>query len=376
MRLALACAFLSAAVSVIGLLLSLIVVDNAIADALQFPEGTLIEATLPGQPQSPLASSDVINAIRANANQTLLARGLLIAVFAGCLGGAAGYIIAARALGPIADVTATARRISGGSLDERIALGGARDELRDLADTFDAMLDRLDRSFDAQRRFVSNASHELRTPLSVIRTEVDVTLSDPDAPPDELRRMGEVVRDATDRAGSLVESLLALARIEAQVQNGLDNIEDVELADAVPRAVHAVGPEAEAAGVTLHPDAGAAPVRGDVHLLEQLVANLLSNAVRHNTAGGQAWVSTRTDGRWVVLSVSNTGQQLDESSVTELLRPFKRAADRTAAEGTGLGLSIVDAIVRAHQGSIALTARPEGGLEVVVRLPARTADRK
>lgn len=351
-------------------------VDNAIADALQFPEGTLIEATLPGQPQSPLASSDVINAIRANANQTLLARGLLIALFAGCLGGGAGYIIAARALGPIADVTATARRISGGSLDERIALGGARDELRDLADTFDAMLDRLDRSFDAQRRFVSNASHELRTPLSVIRTEVDVTLSDPDAPADELRRMGEVVRDATDRAGSLVESLLALARIEAQVQNGLDNIEDVELADAVPRAVHAVGPEAEAAGVTLHSDAAAAPVRGDVHLLEQLVANLLSNAVRHNTPGGEAWVSTRTDGTWVVLTVSNTGQQLDESSVTELLRPFKRAADRTAAEGTGLGLSIVDAIVRAHQGSIALTARPAGGLEVTVRLPARTDPRK
>lgn len=372
LRLALACAFLSAAVSIIGLLLSLIVVDNAIQDALQFPDNVLIDVTLPGQPQSPVASGDVLNAIRSNANQTLLARGLLIALFAGCLGGAAGYIIAARALGPIADVTATARRISGGSLDERIALGGARDELRDLADTFDAMLDRLDRSFDAQRRFVSNASHELRTPLAVIRTEVDVTLSDPDAEPDELRRMGTVVRDATERANSLVESLLALARIESQVQSGLDAVDDVDLADAVPLAVQAVTAEARERGVQLHTDRKPAPVRGDVHLLEQLVANLLANAVRHNNPDGSVWVSTGQRDRWVELTVANTGQQLDEGSVTELLRPFKRAADRTAASGSGLGLSIADAIVRAHQGSISLSAREGGGLEVSVSLPAAT----
>lgn len=370
LRLALACAFLSAAVSIIGLLISLIVVDNAILGALRFQEGSLISVTLPGQQPTQLEGWVVVDAIRSNANDTLLGRGLLIALFAGVLGGAAGYIIAARALGPIAEVTATARRISEGQMGERIDLGGAHDELRDLSDTFDAMLDRLDRSFAAQRRFVSNASHELRTPLAVIRTEVDVTLSDPDASREELREMGQVVLDATSRAGALVESLLTLAKIDAQVENGLSQVDRFDLADAVPLAVMSVREEAAELGVSIHQEAEPAPVVGDVHLLEQLVANLLTNAVRHNVHGGEVWVRTSTTPGRCELVVSNSGQRLDQTTVEELFTPFKRAADRTTGKGTGLGLSIVRAIVLAHQGTVRLVAREGGGLEVRVSLPS------
>lgn len=370
MRLALACAFLSAAVSVIGLLISLIVVDSSIQGALRFEDGSLITVTLPGQQPTDLEGWVVVDAIRSSANDTLLARGLLIALFAGLLGGAAGYIIAARALGPIAEVTATARRISEGQMGERIDLGGAYDELRDLADTFDAMLDRLDRSFVAQRRFVSNASHELRTPLAVIRTEVDVTMADPDASQQELRDMGHVVLDATNRAGALVESLLTLAKIDAQVENGLTQIDSFDLADAVPLALMAVREEAGELGLRIHQDAMRAPVVGDIHLLEQLVANLVSNAVRHNMPGGEVWVRTSRSPGKCELQVSNTGQTLDQATVDELFTPFKRAADRTQSKGTGLGLSIVRAIVLAHHGSVRLAPRAGGGLEVTVSLPS------
>ena len=372
-RLALACAFLSAAVSIIGLLISLMVVDNSIQNALSFPEGSLIEVTLPGQAQSEIEGWLVVDAIRRTANDTLLARGLLIAIVAGLLGGAAGYIIAARALGPVAEVTATARRISEGQMAERIGLGGAHDELRNLADTFDAMLDRLDRSFAAQRRFVSNASHELRTPLAVIRTEVDVTMADPDATVDELRQMGSTVIDATIRADALVESLLTLAKVDAQVENGLTQIDELDLADAVPLALMAVREEARELALTVHQDAKSARTVGDVHLLEQLVANLVTNAVRHNKPSGQIWIRTSAlDGR-CELHVSNTGGHLDAETVDELFAPFKRASDRTATTGTGLGLSIVRAIVQAHHGTVRLTAREGGGMTVDVELPGTMA---
>lgn len=372
-RLALACAFLSGAVSIIGLLISLTVVDSSIQNALTFPPGSLIEVTLPGQTQAELEGWLVVDAIRRNANDTLLARGLLIALIAGLLGGAAGYIIAARALGPVAEVTATARRISEGQMAERIGLGGAHDELRDLADTFDAMLDRLDRSFAAQRRFVSNASHELRTPLAVIRTEVDVTLADPDATVDDLRQMAATIIDATVRADALVESLLTLAKVDSQVENGLTQMDPLDLADSVPLALMAVREEARELGLTVHRDAQSAPLVGDVHLLEQLVANLVTNAVRHNRPGGRIWIRTATSDGQCTLQVSNTGEALDAETIEELFTPFKRASDRTASRGTGLGLSIVRAIVRAHQGTVRLTARESGGMQVDVVLPGHPA---
>lgn len=376
MRLALACAFLSASISILGVLMSMLVVDSSIEAALQFAPGQIIQVTIPGHIEGQAEGTDVVNAVRKNAAETLLLRGLLISAFSALLGGGAGYIIAARALGPVAEVTAAARRISAGAmLKERIALSGAHDELRDLADTFDAMLERLDRSFDAQRRFVANASHELRTPLSIMRTEVEVTLADPDASVTELREMSAVVLGAIERANNLVEALLVLAKVEAQIEQGLNEVTEYDLADALPLAISAMAQKATARGVTIEQDIGPALVVGDPRLLDQLVGNLVQNAVNHNIDGGMIWIELATRDDMAVLTISNTGQVLDAHITEELFAPFRRAANRTSSEGTGLGLSIVNAIVMAHRGRVVARARAEGGLDVIAQLPLADADR-
>lgn len=370
LRLALACAFLSASIGVLGVLMSMLVVDSSLQTALQFAPGQLIDVTIPGHVEGPTEGAAVADAVRRNAAETLLLRGLLITALSAVLGGVAGYAIAARALGPVGEVTAAARRIAAGAqLKERIALLGPRDELRDLADTFDAMLGRLERSFDAQRRFVANASHELRTPLSIMRTEVEVTMADPAASAQELRDMGDVVMAATVRADRLVEALLVLAKAETQIEKGLEDIGPCDLRDLLPGAIKAVAANARAHEITIESDTSSGPVIGDEQLLERVVTNLLQNAVRHNRDGGTVNVHLDTAMEEVILSVSNTGQQLDPGMVDELFAPFRRAADRTASSGTGLGLSIVRAIVLAHLGTVEATARDGGGLLVTVRLP-------
>ena len=185
-------------------------------------------------------------------------------------------------LRPLQRITATAKRVSQDNLDERIALEGPRDELKELADTFDGMLERLSGAFASQRRFVANASHELRTPLTVIRTELDVTLADPHATNADLRAMGETVRDATLATERLIQALLTLARSEG----GVTRRDPVDLADCARTAVAQAGAEANARGLEMHPALEPAPVRGDRRLLERLVANLVENAVRHNVDGG------------------------------------------------------------------------------------------
>ncbi|MEO6955434.1 MAG: HAMP domain-containing sensor histidine kinase [Antricoccus sp.] len=370
LRLALACAFLSASIGVLGVLMSMLVVDSSLQTALQFAPGQLIDVTIPGHVNGPTEGSAVADAVRRNAAETLLLRGLLITALSAVLGGVAGYAIAARALGPVGEVTAAARRIAAGAqLEERIALLGPRDELRDLADTFDAMLGRLERSFDAQRRFVANASHELRTPLSIMRTEVEVTMADPGASAQELRDMGDVVKAATVRADRLVEALLVLAKAETQIEKGLEDIGPCDIAQLLPAAIETVASNARAHAITIDSDTSCGPVIGDEQLLERVVTNLLQNAVRHNRDGGTVHVHLATALDEVILSVSNTGQQLDPNMVDELFAPFRRAADRTASSGTGLGLSIVRAIVLAHRGTVEATARDGGGLLVTVRLP-------
>jgi signal transduction histidine kinase len=274
-----------------------------------------------------------------------------------------------RVLKPLRDVTGTARRLSAESLEERIALRGPRDEVAELADTFDAMLDRLQATFSAQRQFVANASHELRTPLSVIRTELDVTLADPDADTDELRRMAGVVRSATLRANQLVDALLLLARTDGM---GIGVVERVDLATVVGSAWQAVRAEAERRRLRAAFACSPAPVAGDPALLERVAGNLLENAVRHNVDGG--WLDVRTGvtepGR-VTLRVSSSGAHVDPDRVEELFESFRRGGvDRTAHTGTGLGLSIVRAVVRAHGGSATAEAVNGGGLAVTVTLPA------
>jgi signal transduction histidine kinase len=305
------------------------------------------------------------------------------------------WVLAGHVLRPVHEVTATARRLSAESLDERIDLEGPRDEVAELADTFDAMLDRLQAAFDAQRRFVANASHELRTPLAVLRTEIDVTLADPDADVAELRRMAGVLRDATRRAEGLVEGLLLLARTEAADQHPAAGDEDLDLDLAARRALDAVRAEVEGrrlrvsitseSGTSESGTSGTAPVvGGDAALLERVVGNLVENGVRHNVEGGWLAVTTRrlpdtaTDhadrgSPTVELVVASSGPELDASRVPDLFEPFRRGTDRVG-NGSGLGLSIVRAVVRSHGGSVSAEPVPGGGLSVRVLLPAVPQD--
>jgi signal transduction histidine kinase len=300
------------------------------------------------------------------------------------------WVLAGHVLRPVHEVTATARRLSAESLDERIDLEGPRDEVAELADTFDEMLDRLQAAFDAQRRFVANASHELRTPLAVLRTEIDVTLADPDADVAELRRMAGVLRDATRRAEGLVEGLLLLARTEAADQHPAAGDEDLDLDLAARRALDAVRAEVEGRRLRVSitrgdGETGPAPVvGGDAALLERVVGNLVENGVRHNVEGGWLAVTTRgvpdtgaehADGGSpaVELVVASSGPVLDPDRVPGLFEPFRRGTERVGT-GSGLGLSIVRAVVRSHGGSMSADPVPGGGLSVRVLLPAAPQD--
>jgi signal transduction histidine kinase len=278
-----------------------------------------------------------------------------------------GWAVAGRMLRPLQRITATAQRVSQDNLDERIGLDGPRDELKELADTFDGMLERLSRAFASQRRFVANASHELRTPLSVIRTEVDVTLADPDATTTELRQMGETVRDATIATERLIQALLTLARSEG----GIVRRDPADLADGARAALAQTAQEAAALGLDVRAELGPAPVQGDRPLLERLVANLLENAVRHNRAGGMVDVHTSHAAGRSVVEVRNDGPVVPAEAVASLLEPFQRLDRGARGDGAGLGLSIVRSVAEAHGGSVELRARPSGGLVVRVSLPAR-----
>jgi signal transduction histidine kinase len=288
----------------------------------------------------------------------------------GALGTAVSYVLAGRVLRPLQEITTTARRLSAERLDERIALPGPRDELRELADVFDAMLDRLQAAFEAQRRFVADASHELRTPLAVMRTEVDVALADPHASAADLRAAAAVVRDATERADRLVESLLLLARTDRLQLEALPHRERVELPDVAAAALDAVAAEARARGLAVASARAPAGVLGDRVLLERLAGNLVENAVRHNVDGGWLRVDTGTVVGRARLQVSSSGPVVPPEEVAQLFEPFRRhGTARTARRGAGLGLAIVRALATAHGGAVSAVAPPEGGLVVTVDLP-------
>ncbi|MEW2440416.1 sensor histidine kinase [Micromonospora marina] len=305
------------------------------------------------------------------ASQELLVKGLLALAAISVVGVAGAYLVAGRALRPLHQVTATARRLGEATLDERIGWSGADDEVAELAETFDAMLDRISGAFEAQKRFVANASHELRTPLAVMRTEIDVTLSDDDADLAEYRRMAGVVRDASERANGLVDALLVLARSEAQTGRRLGRRAESDLAIGTANALSAVSREVERIGLKVHTSLRPAPVVGDPGLLDRLAGNLVENAVRYNHLHGRIWVRTGTDGERSWLVVGNTGFEVAPADVPGLFEPFRRGGqERTGARGSGLGLSIVRAVSDAHGGTVKAVAQPGGGLEVTVTLPS------
>jgi signal transduction histidine kinase len=328
--------------------------DNVLGRALGFP---------PGSPELKVAR-EVQAQIENQALHRLLLEYLGALLLMTIVSVGTGYLLAGRALRPLRDITATARRVSGENLGERIALEGPADELRELADTFDGMLARLDGAFASQRHFVANASHELRTPLAIMRTEVDVALADPDASRTELRAMGEAVRDTVDRCEGLIESLLVLARSEAAVGPG----EPVDVAALAGDCITDLRAHAGQAEIEVRDDLEPAWTVGEPALIERLVANLVDNGIRHNEPGGFLDVATRVvDGR-VQLTVRNGGARIDPADADRLIQPFRRL-DRSAG-GFGLGLSIVRSVAEVHGGSTTVTAPPAGGLEVVVDLPA------
>ena len=277
-----------------------------------------------------------------------------------------GWLIAGRMLRPLQEIAVAAQRASASTLHERIAMQGPDDELRKLADTFDAMLARLEAAFDAQRAFVADASHELRTPLAIMRTEVDVTLADPQATGDDLRRMADTVRAAIVRSEDVIDRLLVLAESERLVDT-----ETLDLGALAAEVIRRRTPAAEARGLTFALALEPTPVEGDRALLERLIDNLVGNAVRYALPDSLVRVDTdrRPDG--AVLRIANSGEVIGPDELPHLFERFYRRGTSRGRDsgGSGLGLAIVAAVADVHGGSYAAEAPAEGGLVVTVTLP-------
>ncbi|MEU9188456.1 ATP-binding protein [Streptomyces sp. NPDC048484] len=282
-----------------------------------------------------------------------------------------GYLMAGRILRPLHHISETAGRISRGNLGERLAFSGPHDEIRNLADTFDSMMDQLHHAFDDQQRFVSDASHELRTPLAINRTLIEVALRKKNTS-DDARRLGGALLVVNERHERLINGLLALAKGDREIRDR----STVDLADIARHVTQLCRDEADEGGVRLRLSARPALTSGDPVMLERVAHNLLENAIRYNEPGG--WVSVATavepDGT-AVLAVSNTGTVVPGYDMEAIFQPFRRLqADRVGSErGAGLGLAIVRNIARAHGGDVSAEPREGGGLVVTARLPAHAA---
>lgn len=316
--------------------------------------------------------SDAAERQRRETLQGLLLWSLVSLGAVGVAAGGIGWLMAGRALAPLQDVTATARRVAERNLHERIGLTGPNDEIKELADTFDAMLERLDHAFDGQRKFVANASHELRTPLAINRTLIEVALEDPNTP-EATRRLGQTLLDVNRRNERLIDGLLVLASSEQRLQEH----SVVDLGEVADRALGTATGYAQRIGVAVRADLSRAHVLGDPALLERAAQNLVDNALRYNVAeGGWIHVEVTVSAGVARLGVANTGPLVPASEIPMLFQPFRRAAsaERITAtglpgRGAGLGLSIVRSVATAHGGEVDATARPEGGLAVTVTLP-------
>ena len=304
---------------------------------------------------------------------TMLGISLGALVLLALLSGAVGWVVAGRMLAPLSTMNEAAKQAASGDLSRRLALAGPHDEIRDLADTYDHMLDSLESSLATYRRFAANASHELRTPLATAQTMIDVTLADPDASADQLRSLTERLRETNQANVETVDALLDLA----EAQSGDIYREEVDLSEVVATVLAQLAPEAAEREVTLPAAPGdIVVVEGDPVLLRQAVSNLLRNAVRHNVADGGVEIELARAGDRARLLLSNDGPLVPAEHLTALREPFVRGAGRgrTRGDGHGLGLAIVSAVAAAHDGVLELSANPSGGLSVVLDLPARSGE--
>jgi signal transduction histidine kinase len=285
----------------------------------------------------------------------------LVIAFAAIL----GWVLSGRSLRPIHRITAAARSASEHNLSARVALRGPHDELRELAETFDDMLERLRASFESQRQFIANASHELRTPLAVMGTTVDVVAGNLDSTPDDLRAMAADIRAAVNHAEHLIGSLLILARND----RGLTIHEEVDLSTVAEDVLDTARLGDRSVHATLDP----AVISGDPVLAEHLIANLVDNAARYNAAAGDIWISTRTTAGSSELTVANTGPVISPADIDRIFQPFQRLSERTSHDGFGLGLAIVASIVAIHGGTAIARPRNDGGLSVTITIPSASA---
>lgn len=357
----------------------------AAAERLGIPVGDVqpnrgfqFQGGLPGRPPTRFAFNDLLDSvagqIKTDTLEQLLIQSTIALALMAVVSMGLGWLLAGRMLRPLGEISATVRRITEESLDQRVSLQGPPDELKELADQFDVMLDRLEASFRAQREFVSNASHELRTPLTIIRAELDVTLAEPDASPEDLARMGDVVRRAIDRSERLIDQLLLLARADEPIRRA----DSVDLAAAVERALREQQQVIAERGLVVESDLRPVTVSGDRVLLEQLIANLVDNSVRHNVEGGRLSVTVERRGEQALIRVANDGAVIPPDDAERLFRRFARLDESRARStgGYGIGLSLVRTIAEGHEGTAHAEARPAGGLEVEVRLPAEDSENR
>jgi signal transduction histidine kinase len=280
--------------------------------------------------------------------------------------GGLGWYMSGRVLRPVRVITETARRASEQHLGERLALTGARDELKELGDTFDGMLERLDAAFATQRRFVASASHELRTPLTVMRTAIDVTLAKPSPTARQLTDMAVRVRRSIDRAETMVEALLTLAVSD----QGKLSTEFSDLATWAEDAIDAAAPEIERLNLRVDTELDPAETTGDPQLLERMISNLVDNAVRHNEPGGWIRLRTGSNDAAAYLEIANSGPFIPDDAVPSLFEPFRRMEARTGVrDGVGLGLSIARSVGTAHRATVTARSQPAGGLDISVVIP-------
>jgi signal transduction histidine kinase len=348
------------------LLINYVLVSETVPDALAFSKQTVAPGKVPGLPSPGPDTGGVmiqtaIGSFRADVMERLLWASGIALLSAGLVAALLGWLMARRALRPLHTIMSTARRLEAESLDRRINLEGPEDELKELADTFDGMLDRLSAAFDSQRRFVANASHELRTPLAVQRTLIEVAMADPTAPP-ELLRLGQHLLHTNERSERLIEGLLVLARSD----QGLVTRVPVRLDQLVEGVLRSCTGLAAEQGVTVASRLEPRYVVGDQVLLERLVTNLVQNALHYNESGGSVLV---TVGEHPAMTISNTGPVVPSEALPSLFEPFRRLARERTGNGAGLGLSIVRSVAQAHHGMVYAEPNYGGGLRIIVGFP-------
>jgi two-component system sensor histidine kinase VanS len=346
------------------------------ATYLVFRNSTGVDLIVPGGTAHGSTSPEALNQVRQafaalqarhthGLHQGLIQSGIALAIMT-VVSIALGWLVAGRVLRPLRAMMATTRQISERNLNERLALSGPRDELKDLADTVDGLLARLEAHVAEQQRFAANASHELRTPLAITQTLLDAARNDPNRGNDELV---DRLHFVNTRAIDLTEALLLLSRADQRSFVP----EHVDLSLITEDAIETLLPLAEKRGVTIETSGDMTPTIGSHTLLLQLTTNLVHNAIVHNLPEqGTAWVTTSVHPKSVVLTVENTGEKLTPQLVSTLDEPFQRGTTRIRTDhaGAGLGLAIVKSITQAHDGTLTLTPRAAGGLGVTVQLPA------